>query len=34
VRVGRVPSEDRAQRLAERLQREQQLKTFVVRLDE
>jgi rare lipoprotein A len=34
VRVGRLPSEDRAQRLAERLQREQQLKTFVVRLDE
>ena len=34
VRVGRVSSEDAAQQLAERLKADEQLTTFVVRLDE
>lgn len=34
VRVGRLPSEEAAQQLALRLQQDEQLKTFVVRLDE
>jgi rare lipoprotein A len=34
VRVGRVPTEEAARKLAERLQRDDQLSTFVVRLDE
>ena len=34
VRVGRFPSEDAAQQLAGRLQQQEQLTTFVVRLDE
>jgi rare lipoprotein A len=34
VRVGRVTSEDAARELAERLQQNEQLTTFVVRLDE
>jgi rare lipoprotein A len=34
VRVGRVPSEDAAQQLAEQLHNTEQLTTFVVRLDE
>jgi rare lipoprotein A len=34
VRVGRLPSEDAAKDLAARLEQEEQLTTFVVRLDE
>lgn len=34
VRVGRVPSEDAARQLADRLRSDEQLTTFVVRLDE
>jgi rare lipoprotein A len=34
VRVGRVPSEKAAERLAARLQEKEQLTTFIVRLDE
>ena len=34
VRVGRVSSEDAAQQLAGRLKTDEQLTTFVVRLDE
>jgi len=34
VRVGRVPSEDAARQLAARLQSDDQLTTFVVRLDD
>jgi cell division septation protein DedD len=34
VRVGRLPSEDAANQLAEQLRANEQLLTFVVRLDE
>jgi hypothetical protein len=34
VRVGRTPSEELARELAERIQKEEQLTAFVVRLDD